>query len=542
MTDSHDKVRRELHSVRDTVESIWVAIVLALVLRAFMIEAFVIPTGSMAPRLMGEHWQLVCPACGYDYAFGAPHATQNNPRFRRQADLPTAATCPNCGFPFQSSHQRQQSRGGDRVLVLKYLYKFASPQPWDVVVFRNPQDNRQNYIKRLVGLPGEEIEIVHGDIFYRRNDGAWQIRRKPSQAQQAMWQVVYDNDYQPNKKLLEREGIVPPRWQVAGNGWDLSQLGGRRFAFNGGAQQVLLFQADKETFLPRYGYNRAFPNTNIDINRDVCSDLQLSFVWTPKEADCQVWLFLSSFEDRFRANVAADGTMAIWHDPPDAIEGNWQLWGRKRSDPLTLGESYQLALSNVDYRLTLSLEGKALLTSTSEQYPADHDAIKKRMSAVKPQPIPTPQVRIAAEGGPCTLMHVKVHRDVYYTSPELQSVPRGPLGDYARSQNVQKNQLGWGTMDNPIQLRLFPDKPELDEFFVLGDNSPQSLDGRAWTSAAPTLKLTDEEGQPLYKLGTVPRYNLIGKAFFVYWPAGFTVPGLPRLPILPNMGRMRLIR
>ena len=55
MAKESDKKQRELVVVRDTVESIWVAIVLAFVLRAFAFEAFVIPTGSMAPRLMGAH-------------------------------------------------------------------------------------------------------------------------------------------------------------------------------------------------------------------------------------------------------------------------------------------------------------------------------------------------------------------------------------------------------------------------------------------------------------------------------------------------------
>ena len=67
----------------------------------------------------------------------------------------------------------------------------------------------------------------------------------------------------------------------------------------------------------------------------------------------------------------------------------------------------------------------------------------------------------------------------------------------------------------------------------------------AWkTWAAPTLRLyEDKEGtRPLYQLGTVPRYNLIGKAFFVYWPSGFRPPGLASLPIVPNFGKLRLIR
>ena len=73
-----------------------------------------------------------------------------------------------------------------------------------------------------------------------------------------------------------------------------------------------------------------------------------------------------------------------------------------------------------------------------------------------------------------------------------------------------------------------------------------------WTKAAPTLMLwknpnaEHDQSNQLYKLGTVPRYSLKGKAMFVYWPAGYQIQ-LPggigfHLPIVPNVGRMRLIR
>ena len=97
-------------------------------------------------------------------------------------------------------------------------------------------------------------------------------------------------------------------------------------------------------------------------------------------------------------------------------------------------------------------------------------------------------------------------------------------------------------MKNPIALRAFDRQPDLDEFFMLGDNSPASLDSRLWVKAAPSLRLFDEDNIPQYRLGTVPRYNLLGKAFFVYWPAGTTLPGPGHLPIVPNVGKMRPIR
>ena len=575
MPRSQDKTTRELNSIRDTVESIWVAIVLAFVLRAFMIEAFVIPTGSMAPRLMGEHWQLVCPSCGYDYAYGVPRSVQGDPSFDRSVqNTPTGAICPNCRYPYPYARRPEFSRNGDRVLVMKYLYRFAEPHPWDVVVFRNPQNNRENYIKRLAGLPGEMIEIVHGDVFFRKGtdrnaDGTideedfrgaealrespWEIRRKSERAQEAVWQVVFDNDYRPDPELLGEASVISPRWEAPEGGWELSGLDGRRFAFLGEGDAEIRFQADRATFLPRYGYNRPPVRgerpRRYDERTDVVGDLKLSFVLIPHSRDSQIALSIDSLEHRFVGELHADGTALLLHDPPDDIEGNWVEWGRTKIDPIRVGRSCLVALSHVDFRVSLWVAGEVVLSSSDEQYRPDREAIRDRVGAAvahNPVPIPTPQVKILARGGQCELTHVKLHRDVYYTSPPLSRIPRGdmaPLGEYARKLQTSDSEpsRGWGTSDNPITLRRFDD-PELDEFFMLGDNSPQSLDGRAWTSAAPTLRLTSPDGGPLYRLGTVPRYNLIGKAFFVYWPAGFHVPALPHLPIIPNVGRMRFIR
>ena len=65
-----DTVKSPLGFGRETVESIVVAFTLALLFRAFEAEAFVIPTGSMAPTLMGRHKDLVCESCGRDFRVG----------------------------------------------------------------------------------------------------------------------------------------------------------------------------------------------------------------------------------------------------------------------------------------------------------------------------------------------------------------------------------------------------------------------------------------------------------------------------------------
>src|SRR6516165_7167333 len=71
---------REGH--RDTVEAIVVAFILALVVRGFEAQAFVIPTGSMAPTLMGRHKEIACPQCGYVYAVNSSEEveTRTQPR------------------------------------------------------------------------------------------------------------------------------------------------------------------------------------------------------------------------------------------------------------------------------------------------------------------------------------------------------------------------------------------------------------------------------------------------------------------------------
>src|SRR5690349_15745307 len=54
-------------SIKETIEAILVAFILAFIFRGFVVEAFVIPTGSMAPTLLGAHMRFVCDDCGYQF-------------------------------------------------------------------------------------------------------------------------------------------------------------------------------------------------------------------------------------------------------------------------------------------------------------------------------------------------------------------------------------------------------------------------------------------------------------------------------------------
>ncbi len=133
----------------------------------------------------------------------------------------------------------------------------------------------------------------------------------------------------------------------------------------------------------------------------------------------------------------------------------------------------------------------------------------------------TPQAQIKANiepraeifgSGKLTLSHVAIFRDIHYTQ--------------AKYGNGIDN--GWAT-NAPFTLNK-------NEFFVLGDNSPNSEDCRWWQNEGLSNK-----GLPPYRAGIVPRDYLVGKAIFVYWPSGFKPFDSFPFSIIPNVGQMRFI-
>jgi signal peptidase I len=193
---------------RETIESVAIAFILAFLFRTFEAEAFVIPTGSMAPTLFGRHKDVDCEECGYRYR------TSASGEIDRHTDKVTAAVvetiCPMCRHVMQIDPEQTPSYNGDRIMVSKLAYQFSRPQRWDVPVFKFPGDAKENYIKRMVGLPGETVRLERGDVFTRRGETPFQIARKPPRKMRAMLQKVYDNDYR-HTELIDRGW--PARWQ-----------------------------------------------------------------------------------------------------------------------------------------------------------------------------------------------------------------------------------------------------------------------------------------------------------------------------------------
>ncbi|NQV24581.1 MAG: signal peptidase I [Rhodopirellula sp.] len=203
-------------STRETIESIVVAFVLAFLFRGFEAEAFVIPTGSMAPTLYGRHKESDCKQCGYHILIGASDEINDETGYFSSNKRIETAICPNCRF--ENDVRNAPVFKGDRILVNKFPYEFRDPERWDVPVFKYPEKPTTNYIKRLVGLPNETLVIKRGNVYRIEEDRTRSVLRKPPSRQKAIQIPVFDNNFQAT--ALHEKGW-PKRWaaveRVAGD-------------------------------------------------------------------------------------------------------------------------------------------------------------------------------------------------------------------------------------------------------------------------------------------------------------------------------------
>ena len=183
-------------------------VIAVMVLRGFLMEGYLISTGSMAPGLLGMHKRIECPSCRYSFAFGVTfdesvetsvNAAELNDRY---------ATCPNCG-QVHINVSGTPVNHGDQLLVQKGVFDFRPPRRWEDVVFRNPASPGEAYVKRLVGLPGETLQIIDGDLFI-----AGAVARKDYRTQREMRIEVCDLAHVVSSDEWEMPWQVAGHWQI----------------------------------------------------------------------------------------------------------------------------------------------------------------------------------------------------------------------------------------------------------------------------------------------------------------------------------------
>jgi signal peptidase I len=181
---------REKSVIRQYTEAFLIAILLALVIRTFVVQAFKIPSGSMLPTL-----QI-----------------------------------------------------GDHLLVNKFLYWFTDPQRGDVIVFKFPQDEGRDFIKRVIALPGDKVEVrgkrvyvndkpvqesyaVHLDPSMQENPHSPRDNFAPVQAPPGQLFMMGDNrDYSMDSRF----------WGFL----DIKKIKGKAF--------IIYWSWDRERFRPRW--------------------------------------------------------------------------------------------------------------------------------------------------------------------------------------------------------------------------------------------------------------------------------------------------
>jgi len=504
-TEKNSSEKRARHKkdraaeIADTFEWLITAFILAFVFRAFVMEAFRIPTGSMADTLKGAHFRLRCRQCGYKYDYGFQPGNYGLPedyvpRYGSLRSYPSR--CPSCGN-YQPVGGAMPVANGDRILVLKCIYQFFEPKRWDVIVFKNPPEPEINYIKRLVGLPGETVQIIDGDVYI---DG--QISQKPPKVQNELWMPVYDNDYQPINRFVpsfNRHQWQQPFRAGSFSKWEIDKDSPTLFLLDSSADQI---NFETMTYNPTIGndFRATYAYDDVGEYDDMpyCSDLMVRFYCRSAKPQGRFGIALGKYQTDYKAWVDLTGEMVITKNEKD---GRSTVVAQKSIEPPAINKSVLVKFANVDHQLFFQFGSEKL---TYDMGRGLEDAGRIR------EDIP-PRVEILG-AGKLTLSHVAIFRDIHYTAAQYANGPKEGRA-----------------INNPFPLRE-------DEFFVLGDNSPNSEDCRWWTREGLANK-----GLSNYRVGIVPRDYLVGKALFVYWPSGFRPFAEFPFGIIPNIGRMRFI-
>ncbi len=563
-----DATPKRKESTRDLVEQVVVAFILAFLIRGFEAEAFVIPTGSMAPTLYGQHKEVTCPQCGEVFAVNAAH----------EAELPPvdAASCPNCFYRVRNLSETPTFKG-DRILVMKFLYNLPAwlggklPARWDVVVFHFPEEPETNYIKRLIGLPGELIRVYFGDILVRPGgpDQPFQIARKSPSQQRAMQQAVWDDGHRP--KAFES---FPEwdRWKTAG-GWAESTKGtfkaasadwaelGYRHLVPEPRQWAAAFANKPIPGAPRatlisdlYGYNSA-----TDKEHRADDPLWYQPHWV---GDLTISARVKAAQGKggkLRIDLVEGGVIhrcAIDLETGDAIlSRDGKAIGNLASTAVRAdGRSRTIVFANVDDRLTLWVDG-ATPFGDGVTYDTDLDKHATPTAAdLKP-------VTIAAKGGEVEVSGLVLKRDIYYTGGPGSLDYTDPELNWPRSRDGEENfREIFGILSDPAKFPMLGGLRSKEyavgrgRYFMMGDNSPQSSDSRHWSHMdadgdnRKALRVEPWADRDFRQTWEVPESHVIGKAFFIYWPHG--VPFWPAIPInrdflfpfRPYVERMKWIR
>lgn len=592
------KDKKKGDGTRETVESIAIAFILAFLFKTFQAEAYVIPTGSMAPTLFGRHKEVTCEGCGFEFALGASSELDQETgllewRIKR-------AFCSNCGL--LNEVRDAPVFNGDRILVNKQVSEFDR---FDVVVFKNPEQGHVNYIKRLVGKPNETVRIRKGDLWVKLPGAeTFEIQRKKPDVQRDIQLVVYDDRYPPAALI---EAGWPERWVPSAPAADSDEaVGGWAPTENGWtadreARSYQCDASDSAIHFLRYRHfqpsqetwNEAEFGELRDIKAELISDFCSFNAYDPGFPGNTYWVGdltlnadvdVQTVSDDSRLTLELVDGPLVFYCTIELATGVARLSSGSTTDtspptPFAQGQTdmagtgtWEVSFANVDDRLCLWVDGSVVEFDESPEYE----------SSVLPQPTSrdlTP-IAIGVASASVSVSNLLIERDIYYRNDIIafdhnegvnliptyaSSIQHDEIPHRYKLESQLHNPEAWARIyaeESAIQLAKYGKYGEYqlndDEYLMFGDNSSMSKDSRLFDYLARPMN-----GVFSHRYA-VRRKDLIGKALFIFWPHG--VPflndgkGIPvkfhsgrktedpdeypswRIPFYPNVGRMKKIR
>lgn len=431
---------------RRAVERAALVICSILVIRSAIIEPYGVPTGSMAMTMLGNHKRCNCPRCGIPVSVGGgwrPHPGEGATDRAYQG-----AWCPNCGHTDLRLSDVPETTG-DRLLVDKTSFEWRRPRRWEVAVFRNPSDGSKPYVKRIVGLPGERIQIRDGDVYVNE-----EICRKTLSESRPLRVLVFDQSFEPPQTWRDRwmEGPLSAstplgddrstfpaadivqgpilRWPESLRDKDFRWITYRHW---------LLDEQREEFIRDWFAYNGGA------VRHELSEVHDFSVEFDVRVESGVGGLAFSMYDGRSIIHVE----VPIGDDPNPIGSVRVHGTGEARTftfEPgLTPGQTRRVEFALVDRRVSLALDGQEAIE------PIDLPAGVLRRGVSRP-------FAIGVQGAAVTIRNFRLYRDVYYTNSGRNGVHAAwPLGR--------------------------------DEYFVLGDNSANSEDSRHWLKPGVPLDL-----------------------------------------------------
>jgi len=581
------------HTIRETFEALAIALILAFMFKAFVIELYCIPTGSMASTLMGRHKDVNCIICGYPFQFSASQESndgQENPRAIEHLPRIVGGTCPQCQYTMyvgddNVANDTHLSYNGDRIFVNKNLFSYREPSRWHVTVFRYPAKPQVNYIKRLIGLENETVMLRNGQVFVQK-DGSdhFEIQRKPLRALLAMMRPVDDNDY-----------VVPAihelgwntRWYIADAGhWqrsnDYKSFKGARATQEGISwlkfRYITASTADWyqliQGSLPQDNVGRKLTGTPQLITDSIAYNSQLiQFPQPPRQDVFTVESFLHNSEVQmcYRSSEGiglnwvgdlairctlqseAGGTVSLrlvkgginFLCNLDFLKGSAIMFIPDVPEfepisvnvPIQKGRDHDILFCNVDEEIRLIIDGKEIDTQGKGRY--DHLCYDGGLLSRdrSPTELDLEPAAIGLHDGMVQVQNLKILRNLYYISASSDEPGGNSVCDLIRSpfwyehQNSREENVK-RILSSPAYWTDFG-KTRQTTFRLEKDQFLMCGDNSAQSKDS---RLWTTDGIPHY----VDRKYLIGEAVFVFWPHGLRIPGT-KFALIPNFPLMRWI-